>query len=302
MPTLTLYAALLVIFSALLHAGWNILGKSNTGSGYSFTLGASIAPLILLSPYIIWCISVIGFDSLDGYFWLLVTLSGIGQAIYLIGLIKAYDAGDIGVIYPIARALPVLMVGIGTVFIGQSLSPNAWIGFVVLTLGCLLIPMRHIKDLRLGSYLNLGVFWSCIAAIGTTIYSIIDKQALTWLQLETSGLTKVQVAIFYLGVQFAAIAFVLVAWLLATNKRSELALTWQHRYRSSIAGIMMGLTYGIVLYAMTMVDNVSYVVAMRQVSIVFGLLMGIWFLNEKWLYTRGIGVTLVLVGLVVALT
>jgi uncharacterized membrane protein len=103
-------------------------------------------------------------------------------------------------------------------------------------------------------------------------------------------------------VQFAAIAFVLVTWLLATNKRSELALTWQHRYRSSIAGIMMGLTYGIVLYAMTMVDNVSYVVAMRQVSIVFGLLMGIWFLNEKWLYTRGIGVTLVLIGLVVALT
>ncbi|MCW8346916.1 EamA family transporter [Vibrio sp. ZSDZ65] len=298
---MTFYAVLLVVFSALLHAGWNVLGKSNNGSGYSFTLGASLAPFILLLPYLVWCLSVIGFNNLTLSFWSLLFFSAVGQVVYLVGLLRAYNLGDIGVIYPIARALPVLMVGVITVAIGQALTFNAWLGFSILTLGCLLVPMRHFKDFRLRSYVNLSVFWAFIAAVGTTIYSVVDKQALSWLQYETDGLSSHQVAIFFLGMQFAAIAIVLITWLLLTGKRHELALTWQYRYRSATAGIMMALTYGMVLFAMTMVDNVSYVVALRQVSIIFGVLMGIWFLNEKWFYTRGVGVSLVLVGLLIAL-
>lgn len=34
----------LVVFSAVLHAGWNILGKSNSGSGLAFTM---VAPAFL---------------------------------------------------------------------------------------------------------------------------------------------------------------------------------------------------------------------------------------------------------------
>ncbi|MGV2987796.1 multidrug transporter [Vibrio sp. E150_011] len=298
---MALYAMILVIGSALLHAGWNVLGKSNGGSGYSFTLGAALAPLVLLSPYLIWCLTVIGFENISMHFWGLLLLSAIGQVIYLVGLLKAYSLGDIGVMYPIARALPVLMVGLGTVAIGQTLSVNAWLGFAVLTIGCMIIPMRHFRDLRLSSYANVGVFWACIAAVGTTIYSIVDKQALSWLQHETTGLSQHQIAIFYLGIQFAAIALVLISWILITKQRHELRLTWQHRHRSAIAGIMMALTYGMVLFAMTMVDNVSYVVALRQVSIIFGVVMGIWFLKERWFYTRGVGVSLVLAGLIVAL-
>ncbi len=46
----------------------------------------------------------------------LVFLSGIYQIVYLIGLGAAYKQADIGVIYQ-WRALPVLMVGLGTVLI-----------------------------------------------------------------------------------------------------------------------------------------------------------------------------------------
>ena len=44
---------------------------------------------------------------------------------------------------------------------------------------------------------------------------------------------------------------------------------------------MMAATYGLVLFAMTMTENVSLVVALRQVSIIFGVVMGIYFLKEK---------------------
>ncbi len=41
----------------------------------------------------------------------MLAFSGIAQIVYLVGLIMAYKHADVGVIYPIARALPVMMVG-----------------------------------------------------------------------------------------------------------------------------------------------------------------------------------------------
>ncbi|MFA0337771.1 EamA family transporter [Vibrio breoganii] len=298
---MSIIAIVLVVFSALLHAGWNVVGKSGSGSGYSFALVASLTPFILLSPYLVWCISAIGLTNITAdFFWLLV-FSCIGQAIYLVSVIKAYDHGDVGMMYPIVRALPVLMVGIGTLIVGQALSGNAWLGFSILTIGCLLVPLTTLRELKLSAYANIGVLWAVIAAMGTTLYSILDKEALNWLVLETSGLSSQQIAIFYLGMQFLGTSSVLLCWLVLTNNKSEIVNAKRHWKGSSIAGIMMGLTYGIVLYSMTLVENVSYIVALRQVSIVFGLALGITILNERWFLVRGLGVSLVVTGLVVAL-
>ena len=63
----------------------------------------------------------------------------------------------------------------------------------------------------------------------------------------------------------------------------------------------MATTYGLVLSAMTMTDNVSLVVALRQISIVFGLLMGVWFLKERWFATRLLSVITILLGLFLSL-
>lgn len=45
-------------------------------------------------------------------------------------------------------------------------------------------------------------------------------------------------------------------------------------------GIDDGGTYSLVLYAMTLTENVSFIVALRQTSIVFGLFMGSHFLES----------------------
>ncbi|MFA0521367.1 multidrug transporter, partial [Vibrio sp. 10N.222.55.E8] len=88
-------------------------------------------------------------------------------------------------------------------------------------------------------------------------------------------------AIFYLGIQFWAIVLPLSLWLLVSNQRIEFHNAWLLRKRATLAGIMMALTYGLVLFAMTMTENVSLVVALRQVSIIFGVVMGICLLKEK---------------------
>ncbi|CDT91271.1 putative Phosphonate utilization associated transmembrane protein [Vibrio coralliirubri] len=296
-------AIVIVIISALLHAGWNVLGKSNQGSGSSFFLASGFAAAAILTPYLIWYVCSVGFANITLLFWQLLLLSGICQIIYLIGLGIAYKQADIGVIYPMARALPVLMVGLGTVLIGYELSINQWLGFALITLGCLFVPLKQFSELRLKAYLNLGVLWALIAAIGTTGYSIIDKEALLLLEpLSTPSITNKHTAIFYLGIQFWAIVLPLSLWLLVSNQRIEFHNAWLLRKRATLAGIMMASTYGLVLFAMTMTENVSLVVALRQVSIIFGVVMGIYFLKEKWHATRGVGVSLIIAGLVISLT
>ncbi|CDS98574.1 EamA family transporter [Vibrio coralliirubri] len=296
-------AIVIVIISALLHAGWNVLGKSNQGSGSSFFLASGFAAAAILTPYLIWYVYSVGFANITLLFWQLLLLSGICQIIYLIGLGIAYKQADIGVIYPMARALPVLMVGLGTVLIGYELSINQWLGFALITLGCLFVPLKQFSELRLKAYLNLGVLWALIAAIGTTGYSIIDKEALLLLEpLSTPSITNKHTAIFYLGIQFWAIVLPLSLWLFVSNQRIEFHNAWLLRKRATLAGIMMASTYGLVLFAMTMTENVSLVVALRQVSIIFGVVMGIYFLKEKWHATRGLGVSLIIAGLVISLT
>ncbi len=167
----------------------------------------------------------------------------------------------------------------------------------------MLVPLTNFRQMTLGSYLNVGVFWALIAALGTTGYSVVDKEALSLLTGQASEILNDQYsAIFYLGVQFWAIGIPTLVWCLVAGKPDEIKTAWQIRKTASMAGVMMASTYGLVLFAMTMTDNVSLVVALRQISIVFGLFMGIWFLSEKWYLTRGLGVTSIVAGIILALT
>lgn len=294
-------AIAIVTFSALLHAGWNILGKSNQGSGSAFFLASGLAAALLLTPYLVWYFINVGFESIPTPFWTLLLLSGICQIVYLIGLSVAYKQADIGVIYPMARALPVLMVGVGTLLLGYELTSNQWVGFMLITLGCLFVPLQRINGLKLKTYLNFGVLWAVIAALGTAGYSIIDKESLLFLeQIESPTVTNIHAAIFYLGMQFWAIVISLSLFLLISNQIVEFKSAWQIRKRATVAGIMMATTYGLVLYAMTITENVSLVVALRQVSIIFGVIMGVYLLKEKLYFVRVTGVLMILLGLIVS--
>jgi phosphonate utilization associated putative membrane protein len=298
---MSLLAIVLVIFSALLHASWNILGKSKQGAGGAFFLASAFAPTVILAPFTLWFLSSIVL-SLPMEFWIWVSFSAVFQAIYILGLAYAYERADVGVIYPIARALPVLMVGVGSVLLGQTLTDIQWMGFSLITLGCLCVPLMTFSQFSVSDYMNKGVAWAILAAVGTTGYSILDKVAIDIVTEYAKGThCAQQVAIFYLGVQFTFMAATLSLVFSLTKQWQVFRQGWVMKKSATVAGIMMGITYALVLYAMTLTSNVSLVVALRQTSIIFGLLLGVIFLKEKWLYTRGLGVACIVVGLILTL-
>jgi drug/metabolite transporter (DMT)-like permease len=72
------------------------------------------------------------------------------------------------------------------------------------------------------------------------------------------------------------------------------------RWPLALLGTMASLgSYGIALWAMTQAP-VAVVAALREVSVLFGALLGAWFLKESFGVQRGAG-TLLIVGGVAAL-
>ncbi|OAN16938.1 hypothetical protein A3K86_08350 [Photobacterium jeanii] len=289
---MSIFAFVLVVISAVIHASWNLLGKSSASSPAFFAMSCvGVGGLMLpLLGYVVMTI-----PELSSRFWWLLVVSGFFQMVYMAALALAYKHADVGVVYPIARALPVMMVAGITAGLGQSLPWIAWGGMLVVTLGCLLVPLVTFRQWHWRAYTQQGCLWALLAAIGTAGYSVIDKQAVD--MLAVAGVPAAVAAVFYLGAQFLAAGGWLMLLYLPRSRRSELRQAWQLRRRALLTGGMMGGTYALVLLAMQYADNVSYVVALRQLSIPVGVIFGIWWLKEPSHRPRLVGASLVCLGL-----
>ncbi len=109
--------------------------------------------------------------------WLCLVGSGICAAVYLFGLARGYEMTDFTVVYPLARALPVIFVAIADVLRGRHLTPLGWVGILFVSFGCLLVPLRSFTDIHLTNYFNRASVWVLVAAMGSVGYTLLDKYA-----------------------------------------------------------------------------------------------------------------------------
>ena len=181
---MTLIAFFLVLVSAILHAGWNLLSKQNNPSAAFYLLSSSTAAVLCLC-----CAGGFGIDFtlLPLKFSLLLAVSILFEALYLIGLAHAYRNCDISIAYPMGRAMPVLLVAAVTLLLGLGTTPGkiALTGMGILFLGCLLLLAAYLalfySIIRtafltvdpFGRYLAVGIagifFTHCFINIGMSI-------------------------------------------------------------------------------------------------------------------------------------
>lgn len=285
---------LLVLLSAIAHAAWNLAGKQ-ARPDLAFFFLASLWGFLLGAPLILpftWPL----LQSMPATLWAWVGLSGLCQALYLWGLGQAYQRGELSSLYPLIRAVPLLLLMLAGLLwqAGNPLSHAALAGILLIVLGCLLLPMRHFGDLRLRHYLNPASAFALLAATATAGYSLVDDIATRALRGLPSAHSAAEVALLYVLLQSLAAA----AWLGLPLLRQQAWRRLAGQWRSSLfTGIMMPLTYVLVVWAMAYASHVSYVVALRQVSIPIGVGLGIWLLGEPLSRAKLLGVALVLGGL-----
>ena len=297
---MTLTAAILLITSALAHAGWNLFSKKDHPSTASFLL-ANLFGTLLVVPLLIHGRSQV--MEIIQQLWPLLLLTGFFQALYFFGLAYAYKKGELSVAYPLARSLPALMVTTVVFLIGrgEAIGSAVLLGIALIIAGGFLIPLRSFRDFSLQKYKSIAVVAALVAAAGTAGYSLTDDFALGTIR----GLRPVTfrenflLAFYYIGLQGMTTIF----WqglIVVPNWRERLIFRQQiaHPASSIIKGAGILITYALVLISMGYVTNVSYVVAFRQLSIPIGLIFGILFLKELICGPKITAVVLLFAGVV----
>jgi len=297
-------AILLLLISASIHASWNFLSKRSraTIAFFLLALGASV---IFFSP-VLWLYHPL-LPHLPGSVWFFLLLTAGFQALYYFGLAGAYRRGELSVIYPLVRALPVLMVaGVSWVLgRGEQITKLGFIGMLLVASGCMVLPMRSFFPASSPSppsrpALNPALLLAFLAAIGTTGYTTIDDHALAILRqtpaFSQSGVPVTILYTFLEGISITVWLAVLVS-IIPSERRELTSLRRSSWLQPALAGIFMLLSYGLVLVAMAFVRDVSYVSAFRQTSIPIGALMGLLIDKEKAYLPKLVGILLISLGL-----
>src|SRR5687768_15414704 len=130
-----------VLFAALCHAGWNAAVKRGLDplvTTVLISVGAALVGLAML-PFTGWPASAA---------WPWVIASVLIHIVYFAALIESYAAGDMGLVYPLARGSAPLMTAIGAaVWLNEHIGLLGWLGIAVLAAGVLLLSLRGSRDL-----------------------------------------------------------------------------------------------------------------------------------------------------------
>ena len=271
---LTWPVVLAVLFGALLHASWNALVKSSTDKALDTAL-INLLGSLLAVPMVM----LVGWPPVAA--WPFIGASILIHIGYYVALSGAYQHGDLGLTYPLMRGSAPLLVALSaSVTLGETLSPLAWTGVLGISAGVLTLGLgRHAFDAP------KAVRFALVNAFIIASYTVVDA-----LGVRATGNAMQYVATLFLldGWPFALIVFARRKWAVGAYIRT--------RWPIGLGGALASLgSYGVALWAMTQAP-VATVAALRETSVLFAVLLGVWFLKEVFTPRRIIGTCVIVCG------
>lgn len=269
-----------------MHAGWNLIAHWKRGS-----------PLLLLRiPVLIGLIGLVPAAAVEidepllspGIIGLLA-LTGAAQALYYFGLLRAYEAADFSLVYPLSRAFPVLLLMLLDLARGRDLTTVAMLGTVLVGTGCALTPRARSRASP-GSRSGRTVLWLTVITAATVGYTVVDKIALESLPARTS------VALRY-SVWEALATLPFLGALAPAIPRDGLSQDATTSWKWSLAAATFSFgSYGLVLVAYQVSEHMSHVVALRQMSIPLGVAGAGVLIGERVTRFRAAATALIAAG------
>jgi len=237
-------------------------------------------------------VSEIATRSLPITAWYCLMGSGLCCGTYFFSLARAYGSSDFTIVYPVARALPVVLVALGDVMRGRELTGLGWLGLTCVVTGCLLTPLQSIRRVDVRPYLRRSMVWIILAALGTAGYSLSDKAASEIVPAGPDTAARYGYMFFFL----AGSVFFVLRWLTSSNRQERAYTGW--RWPVVAAFCNFG-SYWLVLWAYQLSRHAGYVVAFRQFSIVIGVLVAFLVYKDPRAFPRIVGVSLIAGGLAI---
>jgi drug/metabolite transporter (DMT)-like permease len=262
---MTATALALVLVAAVLHAVWNLLAKRAGGGAVLVWLYGTISALLLTPPAL--ALLIMRPPPL-GVIPIAYTLaSALIHVVYFVVLQRGYQLGDLSLVYPIARGTgPVLTTIAAIALLGERPSGLAMAGAALVALGVFALA-RPAHASTVDS--RRAVAFGLVTGVLIAAYTICDKQAVS--RYAVPPLIQQWATCLALAAFLAPVAF---------RRRGEVRARWRSHRREAVAiGVLVPSAYMLVLAAMKL-SPVSYVAPAREVSILFGTIMGARLLEE----------------------
>ena len=250
-----------VLCAAVLHAAWNALVKGGADKR------VNMACVILgHTPVALLVLCFVPLPAWESWPYLIGGI--ICHFGYQVFLLNAYTKGDLSQVYPIARgSAPLIVAAVSVIVLGVVLEPFELLAVAIIALGLMSMALvRGADGTRNLPAAKLALITGCFIAS----YSLIDGlgarvSGSPWGFYAILGLLNAVIFALY----FAMTAPIVLRRTFTTGLRIFF-----------IGGTASFVAYALVIWAFTQAP-IALVTALRETSIVFSLLIGVFFFREK---------------------
>ena len=263
---MTIGALVLVLAAAVIHATWNLLNKQASGHP-TFTWLVAVLSAAFYAPATIAIIEIWQLKIGSVEVGMMAGSAALHTA-YFVLLNQGYRAGDLSLVYPLARGTGPLLSSIAAIiFLGERPSLLAMAG-VLLIIGGVLVLAGNLAQLRRSDN-RPAVGYALITGLFIAAYTLWDKQAVS------------RFAIAPIVLDWGAnVGRTILLTPYALKFSDEAVNEWhEHKFEAIAIAILIPLSYILVLTAMQFTP-VSYVAPAREISILIGTAMGARLLAE----------------------
>ena len=250
-----------VIGAAILHAAWNALVKGGTDKYVGIgAVAIGHVPFALVALMFVPAPAPESFGYLTAGIFLHVG--------YQLFLLQSYRVGDLTQVYPIARgSAPLIVALISVTVLGVVLAPMEVAAILIIGMGILSLSLTRRAD---GMRNNKAAFFALGTGVFIASYSLIDG----------IGARLAGTSVGYYAWLSIGNAIIISLYFLAVRPVTLTNIARHGRKVFVIGGGASFVAYALVTWAFTQAP-IALVTALRETSIVFALLIGVFFLKEK---------------------
>ena len=283
-----LISIILVLISALAHAELSLLIKKSKDKQI-FCWAYHLVAIVIFLPVPFYYHSVSQLTASN--FSLLLLLVGFLHYVYIFTFAKSFESGDLSLVYPIIRSSPAAVLVGSVLFLGEKVSVVGGVGVLLTVLGVYVLCMRNFQVRSIlspltESFKDSSTRFALLTALIATAFTLIDKVFVD----------KLAPALYSYFLYVMITAGMSVQISLTRSKKA----IWSEIRHSFVPILWCALLdvagYSLVLFAFKM-ENISYVLALRQVSIIIAVAMGGLVLKEGNVKQRAVASGTIFVGI-----
>jgi len=206
--------------------------------------------------------------------WAIMAISAVFEALYFGLIAQAYRHGELSLVYPLARGTaPLFLLLWSSLVLAERPSVGGAGGVALIATGLYFINLPRLSAWRepLLALGRLAPRLALLAGLCISLYTVIDRAGIRLVE----PLVYTYLALLITVVLLTPYTLRVVGW---RGLQAELRSS---RLNSVAAGFTTMAAYAIVLYAMRSGVPAAYAGAIREISVVFGVIAGVTLLKER---------------------